>query len=134
MDLVREVEPLFGPMPDFDATLRRNIARGSAFCVLHGEQVAGGMLVGGPTPRDRWIRWLAVTAADRRHGVGASLVDKALALFAPPCTVSLHTFGDDNPDGTAARRLYLRFGFEPREMADPGPEGGSRQLFVLNRP
>jgi GNAT superfamily N-acetyltransferase len=133
LGLVREVEPLFGPMPDFEETLRRNINRGSAFCTLLNERVVGGMLVGGPTPADRWIRWLAVTGVDRRRGVGGALVEKALKLFPPPCTVSLHTFGEDNPDGAAARRLYLRYGFEPRAMADPGPEGGSRQLFVLGR-
>jgi len=120
-------------MPDFEDTLRRNIDRGSAFCELLNDQVVGGMLVGGPTPADRWIRWLAVTATDRRRGVGGALVEKALKLFPPPGTVALHTFGEDNPDGAAARRLYLRYGFEPRAMADPGPEGGSRQLFVLRR-
>jgi GNAT superfamily N-acetyltransferase len=121
-------------MPDFEATLRRNIDRGSAFCALLQEQVVGGMLLGGPTPSDRWIRWLAVTSADRRRGVGGALVEKALALFAPPCTVSLHTFGEDNPGGAAARRLYLRYGFEPLAMVELGSEGGSRQLFVLSRP
>jgi len=133
LDLVAEVEPLFGPMPDFEQTLRRNVDRGSAFCCLTGDRVAGGMLLGGPTRSDRWIRWLAVAARDRRRGVGAALVETALGIFRPPCTVSLHTFGDDNPDGQAARRLYRRYGFEPREMVEPGPEGGSRQLFVLSR-
>jgi hypothetical protein len=33
LEIVREVEPLFGPMPDFESTLRRNIGRGTALCV-----------------------------------------------------------------------------------------------------
>jgi GNAT superfamily N-acetyltransferase len=130
---VREVEPLFGPMPDFDVTLRRNLDRRSAWCVCDGDDVAGGMLLGGADPSDRWIRWLAVRRSHRGRGLGAALVERALALFPPPCTVSLDTFGDDNPEGAAARRLYLRYGFAPGEMTAPGPEGRSRQRFVLTR-
>jgi GNAT superfamily N-acetyltransferase len=131
---VREVEPLFGPMPDFEPTLLRNIDRGSAFSVLSGDAFCGGMLVGGPTPSDRWIRWLAVAGDRRGKGAGAALVEKALDLFAPPPSkISLHTFGEDNAVGLPVRRLYGRYGFTPLEMVDPGPEGGSRQLFVLSR-
>jgi len=120
-------------MPDFEATLRRNVDRRSAWCVSDGEDVAGGMLLGGAHPSDRWIRWLAVRGSSRGRGVGAALLEKALWLFPPPCTVSLDTFGEDNPGGSAARRLYRRYDFEPGAMLDPGPEGGSRQRFVLTR-
>jgi GNAT superfamily N-acetyltransferase len=134
LEIVREVEPLFGPMPDFQATLERNIDRGSAICVRDDDgRVLGGALLGGAAP-DRWIRWLAVRADARGRGVGAGLIDEALRRFAPPCTVSLDTFGEDNEAGLPARRLYLRYGFEPREMLPNGPEGGTRQLFVLARP
>jgi GNAT superfamily N-acetyltransferase len=134
LSLVREVEPLFGPMPDFETTLQRNMARRSAFAAISGaDEFLGGMLLGGPTPADRWIRWLAVRGDRRGRGAGGALVEKALAVFSPPCAISLHTFGADNPAGLPARRLYLRYGFEPREMVEAGPEGGSRQLFVLKR-
>jgi len=133
LELAREVEPLFGPMPDFEAVLHRNIARRSALCWRDGGEVAGGVLLGGPSRADRWINWLAVRGSRRRAGVGARLLEAALDRFPPPCTVSLDTFGDDNPAGAAARRLYLRYGFEPRQMVEPGPEGGTRQLFVLVR-
>src|SRR5690242_16894858 len=33
LELAREVEPLFGPMPDFESTIRRNISRGTTLCV-----------------------------------------------------------------------------------------------------
>jgi GNAT superfamily N-acetyltransferase len=120
-------------MPDFQQTLLRNIERRSAFSALRGAAFCGGMLLGGPSPSDRWIRWLAVASASRGQGVGRALVETALSLFAPPCTVSLHTFGEDNPAGRPARRLYAHYGFAPMQMVEPGPEGGSRQLFVLAR-
>ena len=131
--LVREVEPLFGPMPMFDVTLRNAIARGSAFCERGEGDVLGGVLLGGTAP-DNWIRWLAVRREARKRGIGAALLDEVLRLWPGPCTISLATFGADNPDGRAARRLYARHGFEARAMLPRGPEGGTRQLYMLERP
>jgi len=133
LTLAREVEPLFGPMPMFDVTLRNAIARGAAFCVRDKQgQVLGGVLLGGTAP-ENWIRWLAVRRPARGQGIGGALLGGVLRLWPPPCTVSLATFGADNPEGRAARRLYERHGFAPREMLPRGPEGGTRQLYVLAR-
>jgi GNAT superfamily N-acetyltransferase len=132
LELVREVEPLFGPMPMFDVTLKAKIAEGAALCVREGGAVRGGVLLGGQAP-DNWIRWLAVRRDARRHGVGAALLTAVLKRW-PGGTISLVTFGADSVDGRPARRLYERFGFEPRDMLPRGPEGGTRQLYVLVRP
>ena len=132
LELVREVEPLFGPMPKFDVTLKTKIREGDALCVREGARVTGGVLLGGETP-DHWIRWLAVRRDARRHGVGAALIEAVFAHRPAPCTISLATFGADIPDGRPARRLYERFGFQPREMLPRGPEGGTRQLYALVR-
>ncbi|HXC55103.1 MAG TPA: GNAT family N-acetyltransferase [Rhizomicrobium sp.] len=133
LELARQVEPLFGPMPLFDVTLRTKIAEGAALCVREGAVVLGGILLGGEAP-DHWIRWLAVRTSARGHGAGAALLGAALARMPSPCTVSLATFGADIADGRAARRLYARFGFVAGEMLPRGPEGGSRQRFTLARP
>ena len=42
LEIVREVEPLFGPMPSFDATLERSIERGGAWCVREDNVIVGG--------------------------------------------------------------------------------------------
>ena len=93
----------------------------------------GGVLLGGTAP-DRWIRWLAVRSTARRQGIGATLILEVLRRWPGPCTISLATFGADNSEGLAARRLYARHGFTPRAMLPRGPEGGTRQLYVLDRP
>lgn len=134
LTLTREVEPLFGAMPMFDVTLRGAIARDAALCVRDSVgAVLGGVLLGGTAP-DNWIRWLAVRRAARRQGIGATLILEVLRRWPPPCTISLATFGADNPQGLAARRLYARHGFTPQAMLPRGPEGGTRQLYVLDRP
>ncbi len=133
LEIAREVEPLFGPMPKFDITLKNNIARGSAL-VIRGAtgDVLGGALVGGQSP-DNWLRWLAVRASARGRGVGAALLTEILRRCLAPCTISLATFGPEIAAGQPARRLYERFGFRAGEMLPRGPEGGSRQLFTLVR-
>lgn len=129
LQLRTEVEPLFGPMPDFEATLRRHMERGWALCVRDDDgRVAGGVLVRRP-PKDPSIGWLAVRADRRGSGVGAALVEAALGDMPRPCEVTVDTFGDDNPAGRPARRLYERFGFVPAEVLEHGPEGGTRQRF-----
>jgi hypothetical protein len=48
-----------------------------------------------------------------------------------PGTLEVVTFGADHPgaEASGARVFYERLGFAPGEGADPGPEGGSRQVF-----
>jgi GNAT superfamily N-acetyltransferase len=133
LEIVREVEPLFGQMPQFDVTLKNNIARGTALCADDGVGgVAGGLLLGGEAP-DHWIRWLAVRGSARERGIGAALVEEAVARSPTPCTISLATFGADNAQGRPARQLYLRLGFLAGEELPRGPEGGTRQRFTLVR-
>jgi GNAT superfamily N-acetyltransferase len=129
LELAREVEPLFGPMPDFESTVRRNISRGTALCARD----AGGRVLLRAAPHTQ-ITWLAVRSSARRRGVGHALVAAALCQCPPPCDVLVDTFGEDNVEGYPARRLYESFGFVPGEYLPAGPAGGSRQRFRLRRP
>jgi ribosomal protein S18 acetylase RimI-like enzyme len=132
LEIVREVEPLFGPMPAFDGTLERGIARDRAWCVRGTDgAVLGGMLLS--PPERATIDWLAVRAGARGNGHGRALVAHALQHFANAPEVLVDTFGEDNPDGRAARRLYESFGFVAAEDLERGPEGGTRQRFRWRR-
>jgi GNAT superfamily N-acetyltransferase len=137
--LAHEVEPLFGPMvddPGFHRALKKNIARGTAYCIRENGQPAGAPLMGGllfsPKPPKYVIGWLAVAEAHRRSGIGQALVAHALSQVEPPATISLTTFGPDNPAGEPARCFYQKLGFHPAESAPDGPEGGSRQVYRLD--
>jgi ribosomal protein S18 acetylase RimI-like enzyme len=132
LEIAREVEPLFGPMPDFESTLRRNIRRGTALCVRDPSgQVLGGMLLRA-APHTQ-ITWLAVRSSARRQGVGHALVAEALRRYPPSCEVLVDTFGQDSIEGYPARRLYESFSFLPGEDLPNGADGGSRQRFRLRR-
>jgi ribosomal protein S18 acetylase RimI-like enzyme len=132
--LVAEVEPLFGPMPDFDQILLKNIKRGSALVVRdEAGAVAGGLLLA-PDGGEGRVTWLAVRADYRRRGLAEALVREAVLRLSDSDLVSVVSFGPDVPQGQAARRLYERLGFTPGHMVAE-PAGASRQRFtlVLNR-
>jgi GNAT superfamily N-acetyltransferase/predicted kinase len=134
LELVREVEPLFGPMPDFAGHARRAIGRNSALVVRdRHDRVLGAALLSHSGP-GRDIRWLAVRADSRRRGAGRVLLTEILRRWPPPGDIEVETFGADVAAGQPARALYESFGFCPAELLPAGPEGGSRQRFVLRRP
>jgi ribosomal protein S18 acetylase RimI-like enzyme len=132
LEIVREVEPLFGPMPAFGGTLERTIARAGAWCVRDSDGVVLAGMILSPPERST-IDWLAARQSARGHGHGRELVAHALSQFAGAPEVIVDTFGDDNVEGRPARRLYESFGFVAAEELDRGPEGGTRQRFRLVR-
>jgi len=131
LELVSEVEGLFGPMPSFEAQLRRAIVRGTAIVVGVHDAVAGGALLSSDD-RPHRILWLAVRQSQRRRGVGAALVTAALERW-PVGDVAVVTFPAEVSAGEPARRLYERFGFVCFGMAEAAPNGEPRDLFVLTR-
>jgi GNAT superfamily N-acetyltransferase/predicted kinase len=133
LELAAEVEPLFGPMPDFAARARRGVQRGSALVVRDpAKAVIGGALLSAESA-GRHIRWLAVRTDMRRRGVGSILLTEILRRWPAPGAIDVVTFGPDVVGGQPARSLYQSFGFVPGDLLPAGPEGGGRQLFVLPR-
>jgi GNAT superfamily N-acetyltransferase len=135
LEIVREVEPLFGPMPDFGATLLRKIEERAALCVRADDQdastpVLGGMLLGGMREHG-WIRWLAVRSSARGEGTGQRLVEAAIERMGTAKTISLDTFREENVEGRPARRLYGRMGFVAGALIEH--DGMLRQRFDLVR-
>ncbi|MGK4585664.1 GNAT family N-acetyltransferase [Kitasatospora sp. HPMI-4] len=137
LGLAAEVEHWFGPMveePGFHRALHKHIGRATALVAAsHGQGLLGGLLFGGQAPVHR-IHWLVVAERARGQGVGHALVAEAMRRFGPgPGTVEVVTFGADHPGAVAggARVFYERLGFVPAESAEPGPEGGSRQVYRL---
>lgn len=130
LDLAGEVEPLFGPMPDFREVLTRNIHRGSALVARdEAGRVTGGLLFS-VTERSGVIGWLAVRSGHRRVGVGRALVEAALGQFATLTEVRVDTFGREEPAGAPARRLYESVGFVLSEKLPTRPDGVHRDRWI----
>jgi ribosomal protein S18 acetylase RimI-like enzyme len=130
LEIVREVEPLFGPMPDFKTMLLRKIDERAALCVRSRDPVVvlGGILLGGSAPYG-WIRWLAVRSSARGIGIGQCLVEGAVKRLPTSNAISVDTFREENMQGRPARRLYERLGFLPGPLVEI--EGLPRQRYTL---
>ncbi|MBI4943720.1 MAG: GNAT family N-acetyltransferase [Actinobacteria bacterium] len=125
----REVEPLFGPMPDIRQHVERGIARGTALVATEADALLGACLLS----RDdapHAIHWLAVARVHRRRGVGSLLIDAVRARWSAG-DISVVTFATDTPEGEAARRLCESHGFRSAGPAPAAEDGSARCRYVL---
>ena len=119
MALVRTVAPEFPGLEteaDLEAhrqTVAKCIGRGEALCVRDGEAVVGVLLY---SSKRNMICCLAVAPERRRLGIGDALLTAALARLDRSRDITVSTFRDGDPKGVAPRRLYVKHGFEPREL------------------
>ncbi|MCX5205519.1 GNAT family N-acetyltransferase [Streptomyces sp. NBC_00237] len=133
--LAGQVEHWFGPMveePGFHDAVHAHLRRSMALVAETPEAgIVGGLLFGAEPPVHH-VHWLVVAEAGRGKGVGRALMAGATERFVRgPGTLEVVTFGADHPGAVAsgARVFYASLGFTPAEAAEPGPEGGSRQVY-----
>jgi ribosomal protein S18 acetylase RimI-like enzyme len=135
LGLAAQVEKWFGPMvddPGFRSAVHEHIRGSTALvAVSPGSDLLGGLLFGGTAPTYH-VHWLVVSEKERGSGVGRVLMADATRRFVQgPASIEVITFGADHPGAAAsgARAFYESLGFSPAEAADPGPEGGTRQVY-----
>ncbi|WP_326731137.1 GNAT family N-acetyltransferase [Streptomyces phaeochromogenes] len=133
--LAAQVEHWFGPMvedPGFHDAVNSHIRQSTALVAAStGSGLLGGLLFGAKAPVFH-VDWLVVSEQGRGQGVGRALMDEALRRFVRgPGSIEVVTFGADHPGAVSsgARVFYESLGFTPAEAAEPGPEGGSRQIY-----
>ncbi|MFJ6461355.1 GNAT family N-acetyltransferase [Streptomyces sp. NPDC091387] len=135
LGLAAQVEHWFGPMvgdPGFHSAVDKHIGRSAALVAVSScSDLLGGLLFGAKEPTYH-VHWLVVSEKERGKGVGRALmVDATRRFVRGPGSIEVVTFGADHPGAvvSGARVFYECLGFAPAEAADPGPEGGSRQVY-----
>jgi len=124
LELVREVEPLFGPMigeAGFQAGLIEAIIKKRTFGVCNSCGKLCRIIVVSYERNE--IEWLAVASNDRKNGYGRKLLKYAIAKLNPAKPVTVQTFDKIVPAGLAARNLYLQCGFQEIGQAGLNPAG-----------
>ena len=119
MDLVRLVRDEFPGLEteeaiaDHELTVLRFMDKMQAICVKNDEKIVGVLLFS----RNRnMICFLAVANDNRRMGVASVLMEKALDELDRYRDITVSTFREEDPKGTAPRALYKKYGFVEDEL------------------
>ncbi len=124
LELVREVEPLFGPMigmVGFQEHLARVVDEERAFGIWNDRGALCGVVV--VSFEKNKIEWLAVASRDRQNGFGEKLLLHAVNQLDAAKPITVQTFAASVPAGIGARKLYGKCGFQEIEPAGLNPAG-----------
>ena len=132
--LAREVEPLFGPMADeapFQEAIKQAIVQKTAFCIRSDPDDKGAALKGSIVISQELneILWFAVSERYRGKGYGRGLLDFAVSKLNHGKGIFVQTFDASSPEGRAARKLYLDFGFTDYKDGGLNPAGISTVIM-----
>lgn len=112
-------------LDEYRETVRRNIERHSAICATHGNIVVGILLF---SVKHNMLSCMAVHPEYRRRGIAGKMMELMLTRLDQTKEISVTTFREDDPKGTAPRALYRSMGFIPAELCIE--QGYPSQVFV----
>lgn len=112
----------------YEKTLIKNISRDTAICVTLEEKVVGVLIY---SFNSKCLSCMAVHPEYRRHGIASMLVEEMINSFPKGTKISVSTFREGDPLGSAPRALYKKFGFLEGELMIEF--GHPNQLFWLNK-
>lgn len=122
------------PGMDTDAAMQRfcdtimfHIRQGSAVYAANGRMIIGVLLFAKEQGR---ICFLAVHPEYRRQKLASQMLRRMQTCLAPGQRITVETFRDGDPKGSAARKFYRSLGFVPGELGMQ--EGYPVEEFVLD--
>lgn len=133
MELVEKVRFSFPGLETPEAlevhrqTVRAFMRRGWAVCAVERQRIAGVLLF---SAEDNTLCFLAVDPAFRRRHAAAGMVACGLAHMDPRRAVTVTTYRESDPAGTAARAFYKSLGFTEGKLTEEF--GSPVQEFVLD--
>lgn len=121
MELVEKVRFSFPGLETPEAleghrqTVRAFMRRGWAVCAVEQQRIAGVLLF---SAEDNTLCFLAVDPAFRRRHAAAGMVACGLAHMDPQRAVTVTTYRESDPAGTAARAFYKSLGFTEGKLTE----------------
>lgn len=113
---------------DYRKTLKTCIENQEAICTKLQGQIVGILLF---SVEHSTLAFMAVHPEFRKHGIGTAMIEYMVSLFPVGRAISVTTYRENDPQGMAARALYLKCGFEPSELVTEMDY--PCQKFVLQR-
>lgn len=104
----------------------KNIERGSAICACRGNMVVGILLF---SQKHNMLSCMAVHPDYRKRGIASQMVKLMLEKLDRSRDITVTTFREEDPKGTAPRALYMSFGFVPDRLCIE--QDYPLQVFVL---
>lgn len=121
--LASQVEDLFGPMvgvADFEKGLEYCLKTNRVLGYKAQNELCGAAIV----DRDgNELCWFVVDSRKRGLGIGARILEKVICELDSAREMTVQTFAPGVPEGEAARRLYMKYGFADREDGGLNPAG-----------
>lgn len=133
MELVEKVRFSFPGLETPEAleghrqTVRAFMRRRWAVCAVERQRIAGVLLF---SAEDNTLCFLAVDPAFRRRHAAAGMVACGLAHMDPRRAVTVTTYRESDPAGTAARAFYKSLGFTEGKLTEEF--GSPVQEFALD--
>lgn len=124
IELAKEVEPIFGEMvnnENFINGIKDCIANSSAFCVVNTNNDIEGIIAINKVLNE--VSWLAVREKCRGKGYGYQLLETTLNSLDNRKPIYVQTFSPNVKAGEAARKLYMKFGFNDYKDGGKNPAG-----------
>ena len=134
MNLVEKVKDSFPGLETREAlnehknTVLDFMGRASAICAKEQGEIVGTLLF---SSENNVLCFLAVDAEHRRQHIAEKMVSYMLTKMDPRRNISVTTYRDGVPEGTAARAFYKRIGFTEGKLTEEF--GSPVQKFVLKR-
>lgn len=134
MDLVEKVKDAFPGLETKEAlnehknTVLDLMGRDSAICAKEKGEIVGTLLF---SRENNLLCFLAVDVEHRRQHIAEKMVSYMLTKMDPKSDISVTTYRDGVPEGTAARAFYKRIGFTEGKLTEEF--GSPVQEFVLKR-
>lgn len=130
MSLVNIVEDNFPGLnkEEYQKTLKTCIENQEAICTKIQGQIVGILLF---SVEHQVLAFMAVHPEFRKRGVGAAMIEYMASLFPVGSDIWVTTYRENDPQGEAARAMYLKCGFEPDELVTEMDY--PCQKFVLHR-
>lgn len=135
MALVEQVREVFPGLETSEAmaqhrdTVLNFIKNSSAVCAAERERILGALLF---SKENSVLCFLAVDPACRRQHIAQKLVSFMLTQMEEGKDITVTTYREGDPNGTAARAFYRNLGFSEGRLTEEF--GCPVQEFVLKRP